>query len=147
MLLVLVFFYLLDYSIIFVSQNSIYFFSVFILLFILKLATYTVDYDNYHEESIEWVYSFVIISKLKYFHCLYLRNIHKKLHYWYLFAKPWIKLCIIEFKYILSIVYTVISFYFPIDTNYVLRGVNSIFEYYYDEYETPMLKNVYTGIL
>ena len=41
------------------------------------------NYDVYYEDFIEWAFSFIIISKLKYHHLLYLRNIHYKMHYFY----------------------------------------------------------------
>lgn len=133
----------MEYTIAIQSQPIIHFFSICILFIYLETLSSKLDYDSYYDPKIEWVYAFVLFSKLKYLHCLFLRTLYKKFHSWYQIIKPFQIRCVSTFKKVLEQITILSNWYFNIDKSYLYSSLNNITNLYYEDYKKPILKTIY----
>lgn len=129
------------------EQNTINLLSLVVIAYIIYSFSNKMNYDVYYEEFIEWAFSFIIISKLKYHHLLYLRNIHHKMHYFYRFGKIFVDFCVEEFSRTLKFLPILIDKYLQIDLSYTYDGVRFLVEEYNEKYKHLVLNRLFVSFI
>jgi hypothetical protein len=88
-ILILFSIYFINSFALFETQSLIHFICFLITLFFLRNLPEQINFKNLYYAHAEWIFLFVIVSKLKYYHCLYIRRFHIKLNNWYLLFQYW----------------------------------------------------------
>lgn len=131
----------------FLGSDIVDFISLSIIIYIVYSISYNISYNTYHEEFIEWALTFTIMSKLKYHHLLYLRNIHHRMHYFHKFGKIFIAFCIAEFSKTLKILPTLVDWYLVFDLDYTYDGLKLLIEEYNEEYKHLVLGRLFLSFI
>ena len=122
-------------------------FAWIVIYYIICSFANKMNYDVYYEDFIEWAFSFIIISKLKYHHLLYLRNIHHKMHYFYKFGKIFVDFCVNEFSRTLKFLPILIEKYLYSDLDYTYEGINFLLEEYNEKYKQLVLNKLFVSFI
>jgi len=88
-LLLLLSIYFINVVSLFENQSLIHFICILLTLYLLRDLPMRIDIKELYYKYAEWVFFFVIIAKLKYYHCLFMRRFHIKLNGWYTLYTHW----------------------------------------------------------
>lgn len=88
-LLILVTIYFINSIALFETQSLIHFICFLFTLFLLRQLPEQINFKELYVKYAEWIFLFVIIAKLKYYHCLYIRRFHIKLNGWFVIYQYW----------------------------------------------------------
>jgi hypothetical protein len=88
-LFILVTIYFINSVALFETQSLIHFICFLLTLYLLRQLPEQINFKDLYAKYAEWIFLFVIISKLKYYHCLCIRRFHIKLNGWYLIYQYW----------------------------------------------------------
>jgi hypothetical protein len=89
--LILLSIYFINTFALFETQSIIHFICFLIIMFYLKKLPEQMNFKDLYYKYAEWIFFFVIVSKLKYYHCVYIRRFHIKLNGWYSLFEFWKK--------------------------------------------------------
>jgi hypothetical protein len=81
--------YLINTISLFETQSLIHFICFLFTLYLLRQLPEQINFKDLYVKYAEWVFLFIIISKLKYYHCLCIRRFHIKLNGWYIIYQYW----------------------------------------------------------
>lgn len=88
-LFILLSIYFINTVALFETQSLIHFICFLLTLYLLRQFPEQINLKDLYMKYAEWIFLFVIVSKLKYYHCLYIRRFHIKLNGWYAIYKNW----------------------------------------------------------
>jgi hypothetical protein len=88
-LLILLTVYFINSIALFETQSLIHFLCFLLTLFLVRQLPEQLNFKELYIKYAEWIFLFIIIAKLKYYHCLYIRRFHIKLNSWYAVYQYW----------------------------------------------------------
>jgi hypothetical protein len=89
LLFILLTIYFINSIALFETQSLIHFICFLFTLYLLRQLPEQINFKDLYAKYAEWIFLFVIISKLKYYHCLCIRRFHIKLNGWYIIYQYW----------------------------------------------------------
>lgn len=136
--------YFINSFALFETQSLIHFICFLITLYLLRQLPEQINFKDLYVKYAEWIFLFIIISKLKYYHCLFIRRFHIKLNSWFAIFQYW------KIKFIrgispkLSKIPTMIMYFYNLDRILLLNELIMQKRFFYSFFKQ---KIKYTTIL